>query len=155
MHAYRIILLSCSLSLAGLLTTAALAAYLPDESQRAGLDLRLETVGKPSPVGMMLQVGKPYQPGQAAYLYKFGDGSLHWRLEEWEPLPGGAYHVFLWRFYPDRANRGDYVIRGGRVDMREFEEPMDTASRDVVAKSELAIGLLLTGEPNRDPFPEH
>lgn len=134
-------------------TTSAQAGYQASPEELSKVEIRLKEYGKTFPAGFMLQIGKPYEEGKAAYFYKFGDDSIHWRLEEWEKLPDGAWHVLLWRFYPRHATRGDYVIRGGIVEMREYEEPMDVALDPVISKSELSWRLILEGTPNRDPFP--
>lgn len=133
---------------------SAQAAYQASPEQLSSAESRLREYGKTFPLGFMLQIGKPYEAGRAAYFYKFGDDTIHWRLEEWEKLPDGSWHVFLWRFYPTYATRGDYHIRGGMVDMREYEEPMNIASGEVIHKSELSWHMILQGTPNRDPFPE-
>lgn len=111
--------------------------------------------GKNFALGRMLQIGKDRVPGRVAYLYRLGDDSIRWTLEEWQVLADGNWRVLRWDFFPDRAVRGDYVFRGGIADFREYQAPLDITAPDVIVASELAWTMFATGTPNLEPFPHY
>ena len=150
--------------LAGATAGAARAAYLPDAAQQNAIAARMAQYQKTFPAGFMMQVGNAHEAGEAAYYYKFGDDTEHWRLEQWDPSLSRGFRVTLWRFYPERANRGIFDVNSGGEQVIEFEEPAANTengmaqenyakSLEVVKKSERAWQLLLTGTPNTEPFP--
>lgn len=181
----RILVLSAGLAVVAMTISApwATASYQPTNAQRMAVEMRLAQYGKNFSAGRMFQTGNTHQAGQVAYFYKFGDDTIHWRMEEWAPLPDGAFRVTLYRFYRDtkaglnrepdpanpedfipRANRGIIIVNGRREALVEFEEPAANteggqaqenfaATPIVIQKSELALQLLLTGTPNLEPFP--
>jgi hypothetical protein len=125
----------------------------------------LKDLGQSSPDGaLMVWVGYDStgsrRPGDAAGLYLYGSGLIHWRLEEWVLLADGSYRVMLWKFSrgadPDHASLTEIIyVPGGSILTPRYEEPIALDSPEAGSKSAKAIKLLLAADrESRRHLPE-
>ena len=134
---------------------------VPDGAELEPLLTLLEDAGRSSPDGSLM-VWVRYEslsydstkgilrPGDAAGVYLYGDGTIHWRLEEWTALPDGRYRALVWKFYrkaePDRASLTEFIRDPKRprvIEIPRYEEPVALDSPLAVEKSTKAFSTLL------------
>lgn len=138
------------------LVDSARAEYLPSQEQLDKISQLFEnhTISTPGG-GAVIQVGKFYEPGLAAYFGVTASNDPTWMLEEWIVLPPAyeegvgeirRFHYKQWKFRKDRVSFSEYIFTGSIIEetLAELKE-LDIASPEVVTKSEQAIELLLTG----------
>ena len=128
---------------------------VPDGAELEPLLTLLEDAGRSSPDGsLMVWAGYnsdgPFRPGDATGAYLYGDGTIHWRLEEWTALPDGRYRALVWKFYrkaePDRASLTEFIRDPKRprvIEIPRYEEPVALDSPLAVEKSTKAFSTLL------------
>ena len=72
----------------------------------------------------------------------------HWRLEEWTPQPEGGFQLYLWRFYDDRANRGDYLfqVAGGKARRVQVEKITESGGyTGITGLTDLSLPVVTVG----------